>query len=55
MIIRYSGNSILTKKDIPYPVATVHNAEMIKHNDEYNYAPSIAQAKQKKHYWQSNE
>jgi predicted GH43/DUF377 family glycosyl hydrolase len=35
MIKRYSGNPILTKKDIPYPVATVHNAGMIKHNDEY--------------------
>ncbi len=35
MIKRYSGNPILTKDDIPYPVATVHNAGMIKHNDEY--------------------
>ena len=35
MIKRYSGNPILTKKDIPYPVATVHNAGMVKHNDEY--------------------
>ncbi|NLZ96079.1 MAG: glycosidase [Bacteroidales bacterium] len=35
MIKRYSGNPILTKKDVPYPVATVHNAGMIKHNDEY--------------------
>lgn len=35
MIKRYSGNPILTKKDVPYPVATVHNAGMIKHNEEY--------------------
>ena len=35
IIKRYSGNPILTKKDIPYPVATVHNAGMIKHNDDY--------------------
>ena len=35
MIKRYSGNPILTKKDIPYPVATVHNAGMTKHGNEY--------------------
>lgn len=35
MIKRYSGNPILTKNDIPYPVATVHNAGMVKHNDDY--------------------
>ncbi|MDD2476272.1 MAG: glycoside hydrolase family 130 protein [Dysgonamonadaceae bacterium] len=35
MIKRYSGNPILTKKDVPYPVATVHNAGMVKHNDDY--------------------
>ena len=35
MIKRYSGNPILTKKDVPYPVATVHNAGMVKHNEEY--------------------
>lgn len=35
MVKRYSGNPILTKKDIPYPVATVHNAGMIKHNNDY--------------------
>lgn len=35
IIKRYSDNPILTKDDIPYPVATVHNAGMIKHNDEY--------------------
>ena len=35
MIKRYSGNPILTKEDVPYPVATVHNAGMAKYNDEY--------------------
>lgn len=35
MIKRYPHNPILTKKDIPYPVATVHNAGMVKHGDEY--------------------
>ena len=35
MIKRYSGNPILTKEDVPYPVATVHNAGMAKYKDEY--------------------
>jgi predicted GH43/DUF377 family glycosyl hydrolase len=35
LINRFSGNPILTKEDIPYPVATVHNAAVIKHNHEY--------------------
>ncbi|MDY0280258.1 MAG: glycoside hydrolase family 130 protein [Salinivirgaceae bacterium] len=35
LIKRYSNNPILTKDDIPYPVATVHNAGMVKYNDEY--------------------
>ena len=35
MIKRYSGNPILTKKNVPYPVATVHNAGMAKYNDKY--------------------
>ncbi|HZK06666.1 MAG TPA: glycoside hydrolase family 130 protein [Bacteroidales bacterium] len=35
LIKRYPNNPILTKDDIPYPVATVHNAGMAKHNDEY--------------------
>ncbi len=35
MIKRYLGNPIVTKKDVPYPVATVHNAGMVKYNDEY--------------------
>jgi predicted GH43/DUF377 family glycosyl hydrolase len=35
LINRFSGNPILTKEDVPYPVATVHNAAVIKHNQEY--------------------
>jgi predicted GH43/DUF377 family glycosyl hydrolase len=33
IIERYSGNPILTKKDVPYPVETVHNAGVVKHGD----------------------
>ena len=35
MITRHPNNPILTKKDIPYPVETVHNAAVIKHQGEY--------------------
>ena len=35
LIKRYKGNPILTKEDIPYPVATVHNAGMTKYNGKY--------------------
>lgn len=35
LIRRYSGNPILTKADIPYPVETVHNAAVVKYNDQY--------------------
>jgi predicted GH43/DUF377 family glycosyl hydrolase len=35
LIKRYPGNPILTKEDIPYRVATVHNAGVIKHNGRY--------------------
>jgi predicted GH43/DUF377 family glycosyl hydrolase len=35
VVKRYEGNPILTPADIPYPVATVHNAGMTKHNGEY--------------------
>ena len=35
MIKRYAGNPILTKTDIPYPVETVHNAAVVKHEREY--------------------
>jgi predicted GH43/DUF377 family glycosyl hydrolase len=35
LISRYSGNPILTKDDVPYPVEMVYNAAVVKHNDEY--------------------
>jgi len=35
VVSRYKGNPILTKNDIPYPVATVHNAGVVKHRDDY--------------------
>ena len=35
IIRRYEKNPILTKGDVPYPVATVHNAGIVKHNDRY--------------------
>jgi predicted GH43/DUF377 family glycosyl hydrolase len=35
LVTRFSNNPILTKEDIPYAVATVHNAGVIKHGDEY--------------------
>lgn len=35
LVNRYSGNPILTKTDVPYEVATVHNAGVVKHNGEY--------------------
>lgn len=34
-IARYTNNPILTKEDVPYPVATVHNAAVIKHEGKY--------------------
>ncbi len=35
VISRYEKNPILTKDDVPYPVATVHNAGVTKFNDRY--------------------
>ena len=35
LVKRYEKNPILTKKDIPYPVETVHNAGVIKYRDYY--------------------
>ena len=35
MIKRYSNNPILAKEDVPYPVATVHNAAVVKFNNKY--------------------
>ncbi|MBR9978859.1 MAG: glycoside hydrolase family 130 protein [Bacteroidetes bacterium] len=34
-ITRYHGNPVLTAKDVPYPVATVHNAGVVKFDDRY--------------------
>ncbi|MCW3807441.1 glycoside hydrolase family 130 protein [Plebeiibacterium marinum] len=35
LITRYQYNPILTKMDVPYPVATVHNAAVVKHHGKY--------------------
>jgi len=35
IVTRYRNNPILTKDDVPYPVATVHNAGIVKHNGRY--------------------
>lgn len=35
LVKRYHGNPILTKEDVPYPVATVHNAGVVKHQGRY--------------------
>jgi len=35
IIERYENNPILTKHDVPYPVETVHNAGVVKHEGEY--------------------
>ena len=35
LVTRYKNNPILTKKDVPYEVATVHNAGVTKFNDQY--------------------
>jgi predicted GH43/DUF377 family glycosyl hydrolase len=35
LIQRYEHNPILTKNEIPYPVSTVHNAGVVKYNQEY--------------------
>ena len=35
IVRRYANNTILTKAAIPYPVETVHNAAVVKHDDEY--------------------
>ena len=34
-IKRFENNPILTREDVPYPVATVHNAGVIKFDDRY--------------------
>lgn len=35
IVKRYKDNPILTKNDVPYTVATVHNAGVVKYNNEY--------------------
>lgn len=35
IVTRYKGNPILTKSDVPYPVETVHNAGVVKHEGQY--------------------
>lgn len=35
LVKRYPGNPILTRDDVPYPVATVHNAGVVKHQGCY--------------------
>src|SRR2546429_5294576 len=35
MVRRYLHTPILTKAEIPYPVETVHNAAVVKHENEY--------------------
>lgn len=35
LIERYQNNPILTKDDVPYPVATVHNAAVVKFDSKY--------------------
>ncbi|MFH0894469.1 MAG: glycoside hydrolase family 130 protein [Bacteroidota bacterium] len=35
LIKRYSNNPILTKDDVPYPIATVHNAGVVKFGSKY--------------------
>lgn len=35
IVTRYKKNPILTKNDVPYTVATVHNAGVVKYNDKY--------------------
>src|SRR5438445_925381 len=35
IVRRYGHNPILTKAEIPYPVETVHNAAVVKHEGQY--------------------
>ncbi len=35
VVQRYEGNPILTAADVPYPVETVHNAGVVKHDGRY--------------------
>jgi len=40
IVKRFKGNPILTKDDVPYPVATVHNAGMVRHDGRYIFEKS---------------
>ena len=44
IVRRYSGNPILTKADVPYPVETVHNAAAVRHRDAHRPAVSLPPA-----------
>jgi beta-1,2-mannobiose phosphorylase / 1,2-beta-oligomannan phosphorylase len=35
IVKRYPHNPVLTREDVPYPVATVHNAGIVKHDGRY--------------------
>ena len=35
IVTRFKKNPILTREDVPYPVATVHNAGVVKHDERY--------------------
>ena len=35
IVTRYKNNPILSRNDVPYTVSTVHNAGVVKYNDEY--------------------
>ncbi|WP_321494838.1 hypothetical protein [uncultured Desulfobacter sp.] len=35
IVSRYPKNPILTREDVPYPVATVHNAGVVKYKNSY--------------------
>jgi len=35
LVKRYHNNPILTEDDVPYQVATIHNAGGIKYNNKY--------------------
>lgn len=35
VVKRYAKNPVLTKRDVPYPVETVHNAGVVKHEGRY--------------------
>ncbi len=35
LVTRYANNPILRKDDVPFPVETVHNAGVVKHDGRY--------------------